>query len=198
MDSSLRRTDAGDTSERLRSMSYVSSIHGNIVARDLKQSGRQYQRRHRFRIEFKFSTRISRMAGCVYRLSRCHTSTSAERLSEQRWISNESLHNFSSMFPFSGHAGFGDFTLFFRRGRLRMVYNFKTLLLELLFYPSDLLVCHVLVRARVPINWRRTLPKLVFFILLLHKILPSKDSCLWDVFLEITVITRLKEWTQLS
>ena len=45
--------------------------------RDLKQSGQQHQGRRRLKNEFLVLVRISRMAGCVYRLLRRYTSTSA-------------------------------------------------------------------------------------------------------------------------
>ena len=45
--------------------------------RDLKQSGRQRQGRLRLKNEFLPLIRISKMAACVYRLIRRHTSTSA-------------------------------------------------------------------------------------------------------------------------
>ena len=45
--------------------------------RDLEQSGRQRQGRLRLKNEFLPLIRISKMAACVYRLIRRHTSTSA-------------------------------------------------------------------------------------------------------------------------
>ena len=46
-------------------------------SRDLKQSGKQRQRRFRLKNEFLPLIRISKMAARVYRLIRRHTSTSA-------------------------------------------------------------------------------------------------------------------------
>ena len=52
-------------------------LWGCVHIRDLKQSGRQRQGRLRLKNEFLPLIRISKMAACVYRLIRRHTSTSA-------------------------------------------------------------------------------------------------------------------------
>ena len=41
-------------------------------------------------------------------------------------VPNGNLNNSLSEFPFSDHANFGDFTLLFYRGRVRIVQGFKT------------------------------------------------------------------------
>ena len=41
-------------------------------------------------------------------------------------VPNGNLNNSLSEFPFSDHANFGDFTLLFYRGRIRIVQGFKT------------------------------------------------------------------------
>ena len=65
----------------------------------------------------------------------------------QCWGPNGNLIDLPSDFLFPDHANFGDFTLLFCRGQLRIVHwNAST---QLLFYPSNLLFCHVFVAVAV-------------------------------------------------
>ena len=61
--------------ETLSSVVGEKSI-GSVTDSDLKQSARQRRPRCSFKYKFIFLVKISRMAGCVYRLSRRYTSTS--------------------------------------------------------------------------------------------------------------------------
>ena len=65
----------------------------------------------------------------------------------QCWGPNGNLIDLPSDFLFPDHANFGDFTLLFCRGQLRIVrWNAST---QLLFYPSNLLFCHAFVAVAV-------------------------------------------------
>ena len=70
--------------ETLSSAAGEKSI-GSVTDSDLKQSARQRRRRCSFKYKFIFLVKISRMAGCVYRLSRHYTSTSLKRYVSARW-----------------------------------------------------------------------------------------------------------------
>ena len=69
------------------------------------------------------------------------------KVCEQCWGPNGKLIDLPSDFLFPDHANFGDFTLLFCRGQLRIVHwNAST---QLLFYPSNLLFCHAFVAVAV-------------------------------------------------
>ena len=69
------------------------------------------------------------------------------KVCEQCWGPNGNLIDLPSDFLFPDHANFGDFTLLFCRGQLRIVHwNAST---QLLFYPSNLLFCHAFVAVAV-------------------------------------------------
>ena len=70
--------------ETLSSAAGEKSIE-SVTDSDLKQSAQQRRRRCSFKYKFIFLVKISRMAGCVYRLSRHYTSTSLKRYVSARW-----------------------------------------------------------------------------------------------------------------
>lgn len=64
-------------------------------------------------------------------------------------VPNGNLNNSLSEFPFSDHANFGDFTLLFYRGRIRIVQGFKTHEMNCL---SDLWFAIAVSLLKVPVN----------------------------------------------
>ena len=73
----------------------------------------------------------------------------------QCWGPNGNLIDLPSDFLFPDHANFGDFTLLFCRGQLRIVHwNAST---QLLFYPSNLLFCHAFVAVAVVVCFLKVL-----------------------------------------
>ena len=112
----------------------------STYTRELEQSGRQHRGRRRLKNELKISTRISRMARCVY----CYGATPQLRqnVSEKRWVPDGNLNNLPSWFQFSSHdAIFCDLTLLFCRGKLRNVQKIKKHVLS--YFSAHEIFCFV-------------------------------------------------------